>query len=84
MKKIVFLIFSVLLHASSPFDAPSPRGFNLSAFETKVTPQAKITAQNEKIVCRYVCDKRVYKEQKIGDAVTFYKNATGYTFKILN
>ena len=29
--------------------------------------------KNPKITCRVVCDRRVYKEQQIAEAVEFYK-----------
>jgi len=83
MSKTVFLIFPFLLHAGGPFDAPPPKSFNLSVFETKRTPLNEKASQNEKIVCRYVCDKKIYKEQEIGDAISFYKKSKEYKFKSL-
>ena len=52
----------------------------LAVFETKKTKENKMASENEKIKCRYICDKKVYKEQKINEAVSFYKNSKAYTF----
>jgi hypothetical protein len=52
----------------------------LAVFNTKVTNENKMASENEKIKCRYVCDKKVYKEQKIAEAVSFYKNSKNYKF----
>ena len=53
---------------------------DLAVFETKKTKENKMASENEKIKCRYICDKKVYKEQKIHEAVSFYKNSKEYTF----
>ena len=37
--------------------------------------------KNKKIKCRWVCDKKVYKEQKIADAISFYRDSKNYKFK---
>ena len=52
----------------------------LAVFDTKETKENRMASENEKIKCRYVCDKKVYKEQKIYEAVSFYKNSKEYTF----
>jgi len=49
-------------------------------YEKKVSKENERAMRNEKIKCRLVCDKKVYKEQKIADAVSFYKNNKNYTF----
>jgi len=54
---------------------------DLAVFNTKATKENKMASENKKIKCRYVCDKKVYKEQKISDAVSFYKNSKEYTFR---
>lgn len=81
MKKICCFILPLFVYAGSPFDVPKPQKFDLSVFDTKSSQINEITSENKKIKCRYVCDKKVYKEKEIGDAVSFYKNAQEYTFK---
>jgi len=49
-------------------------------YETKVSQQNRQVMQNKKIKCRLVCDKKIYKEQKIQEAVLFYKNSKDYKF----
>jgi len=49
-------------------------------YETKVSEQNRQAMQNKKIKCRWVCDKKIYKEQKIREAVLFYKNSKDYKF----
>lgn len=67
MNKLIFLLLSGLLLSSS-------------TFETKVSPENKKAMENKKIKCRWVCDKKLYKEQKISDAISFYKNSKDYKF----
>jgi len=81
MNKIVFFFLPALLLADSPFDSPASTNFDLSVYETKKSIENIQAAQNPKIKCRLVCDKKIYKEQKISDAVEFYKNSTEYKFK---
>ena len=74
MEKLLLLHFlSTLLLGVSVSD--------LAVFETRETKENKMASENEKIKCRYVCDKRVYKEQKIHEAVSFYKNSKEHTFR---
>ena len=49
-------------------------------YEKKTSQENAEAMKNEKIKCRLVCDKKVYKEQKIADAVSFYKNNKNYNF----
>jgi hypothetical protein len=81
MKKIYFLTIPLLLQALSPFESPKPRSFDLSCYETKATLVNKQAINNPKIRCRYVCDKKIYKEQKIAEAISFYKSSKEYKFK---
>ena len=67
MNKIFFLIISVILSADT-------------AFETKVSRENREAMENKKVKCRWVCDKKLYKEQKIADAISFYKNSKDYRF----
>lgn len=79
MKKIYLLaIFALTLSASSPFDTKEPKKFDLSAFNTTVI-DAQI-APNKKIRCRIVCDKKLYKQELLNSAISFYKNSKFYTF----
>lgn len=67
MHKLIYLLLPALLLSNS-------------SFETKVSLENKKAMENKKIKCRWVCDKKVYKEQKIADAISFYKNSKDYTF----
>jgi len=67
MNKMFFLIISVALFANT-------------TFETKVSRENREAMENKKVKCRWVCDKKLYKEQKIADAISFYKNSKDYKF----
>ena len=67
MNKVIFLTISVALFANT-------------TFETRVSPENRQAMENKKVKCRWVCDKKLYKEQKIADAISFYKNAKEYKF----
>ncbi len=54
--------------------------FGEKIYETKVCDVNKKAMQNKKIKCRWVCDKKIYNEQKIKEAVLFYKNSKDYKF----
>ncbi|WP_424565579.1 hypothetical protein [Sulfurimonas sp.] len=75
------LLFPLLMFASSPFETKKAKKFNLSVFEKKQSIENKKASQNKKIKCRLVCDKKVYKEQRIADAIEFYKNSKDYFSK---
>ena len=81
MKILFSLLLPFYLCAAAPFDTPKPQRFDLSAFDTKGSEIHEITSENKKIKCRWVCDKKIYKEKEIGDAVSYYKNAKEYKFK---
>ena len=80
MKKILFLIFYSVAFAQSPFETKGAVSFDLSAYETKMSVENKKAANNPRIRCRWVCDKKIYTEQKIAEAVSFYKNSKNYKF----
>jgi hypothetical protein len=80
MKKVLFLIFYTVLFAQSPFETKKENHFDLSAYETKARSENIKAANNSKIKCRWVCDKKIYTEQKIAEAVSFYKNSKDYNF----
>ena len=74
MMKSLIVFIPILLFALSPFESPKPNFFDTSAYETKETKANKMASENGKIKCRYVCDKKIYKEQQISNAVSYYKN----------
>lgn len=76
MNKLIIFTFPMALLALSPFDTPKENNFNLSVFNTKKTIENKEASKNKKVKCRYVCDKKIYKEQKIAEAISFYKKST--------
>jgi hypothetical protein len=80
MKKVLFLIFYTVLSAHSPFETKQKSHFDLSVYETKARSENIKAANNSKIKCRWVCDKKIYTEQKIAEAVSFYKNSKDYHF----
>jgi len=71
--KIFILFIPILLLAFSPFESPKSNYFDTSAYETKKSEENKKASENKKIKCRYICDKKLYKEQRISDAVSYYK-----------
>jgi len=72
MKKLIILLAPLYLLALSPFESPKRNSFDLSVFNTKKSTENIEAIDNKKVKCRYVCDKKVYKEQKIADAISFY------------
>ena len=83
MIKILILLIPILLLALTPFDSPKPNWFDTSIYNTVESSENKKASKNSEVKCRYVCDKRVYKEQQISDAVSFYRSSKNYKF-ILN
>jgi hypothetical protein len=71
MKMIITALFFLII---PPLDAER-------LYSSKPSNANKEALQNRKIKCRLVCDKKLYKEQKIAEAVSFYKNSQYYTFK---
>jgi len=49
-------------------------------YESKRTQENQEAIQNSKIKCRWVCDKKIYREQKIAEAISFYKKSNYYKF----
>lgn len=80
MIKLSFLLLPLLLVAQTPFDTVAAKNIDMSAYETKKSEANFQASKNMKVTCRLVCDKRVYKEQKISDAIEFYKNSKEYRF----
>ena len=71
MKITIVLLLPLILFAQSPFESPEPHQFDLSMFNTADKVQTK--EKTIKVVCRFVCDKKLSKEQKIEEALSFYK-----------
>lgn len=67
MKIMFFMLLPLLMNAET-------------IYATKVSRQNIEAMHNPKIKCRWVCDKKIYKEQKISEAVSFYKNSKYYKF----
>lgn len=73
MTKLLLLFLTTVfpLHSESLSDG-------MSIFETKRERSNTEAQQNPKIQCRVVCDKKVYKEQQISEAIEFYKKSLNY------
>jgi hypothetical protein len=54
--------------------------FATTHHERRSSQENSATIQNKKLQCRKVCDKKIYKEKKIEEAVSFYKNSKNYKF----
>jgi hypothetical protein len=54
--------------------------YGQTQFEKKISKENEAAMENKKIKCRWVCDKKLYKEQKIEEAISFYKNSKDYNF----
>jgi hypothetical protein len=67
MKKALFLLLPTLLFCERIYDS-------------QLTKANRAAMENEKIKCRWVCDKKIYTEQKISEAVSFYKHSKYYRF----
>jgi hypothetical protein len=78
MKKTVFLILPIMLYAFSPFETPELKSFDTSIYNTKNAKENVKASINPEITCRVVCDKKIYNEQKISDAINFYKKSRDY------
>lgn len=79
---IFLLILPMVAFANQTMRMPKEVNLDVPIFETKVNifDTETITTKNEKIKCRTVCDKKISKEQKIEEAILFYKNSKDYTF----
>lgn len=76
LNKLLIIIVPTVVFGLTPFDTPKGVQYNLSVFNTKSTNKNTKAMKNKKVKCRYVCDKKVYKEQKITAAISFYKENT--------
>ena len=80
MKKMFFLILPAFLFSQSPFETPKNKQFEYFTFETKQSIEMQKATKNPKINCRWICDKKIYKEQIISEAIEFYENSKVYKF----
>lgn len=55
--------------------------FSEHIYEKKSSKENRAAMNNKKIKCRWVCDKKVYTEQKIAEAISFYKNSQHHEFR---
>ncbi|MFT7860758.1 MAG: hypothetical protein ABXS93_07460 [Sulfurimonas sp.] len=67
MKKIILCLLPALLLAET-------------IYESKFSDANKKAMNNPKIKCRTVCDKKLYRQQEISKAVSFYKDSKRYKF----
>lgn len=58
---------------TSFFNTEKSGKIDTTAYDTKNREENIEASKNSRITCRYTCDKKIYKEQKIMDAVEFYK-----------
>lgn len=77
---IFLLLLPAILPAAEPICTPKESHLEIPAFDTKAGSLNAQASKNEKIKCRVVCDKKVYKEREIADAILFYKNSKDYKF----
>ncbi|MDD5157769.1 hypothetical protein [Sulfurimonas sp.] len=63
---------------TSLFNTKKFEKIDTGVYDTKDRDENTKASKNSQIICRYVCDKKVYKEQKIVDAVEFYKRERGF------
>ena len=80
IKLMPFLLLPLLLSAKSPFESKEGKVFDTSVFDSRQSGLNKEASENNRIKCRVVCDKKIYKEQKIAQAVEFYKRSKYYGF----
>lgn len=80
MIKLLFLLSPLLLIAKTPFESVAAKNVDMSAYEKKKSQEVEQASKNVKVTCRLVCDKKVYKEQRISEAIEFYKNSKEYSF----
>jgi hypothetical protein len=71
IKKILFLLLPTLL-------------FCEKIHKTDQSESDSIVHENRKIKCRWICDKRLYREKQIAEAISFYKNSKYYKFNKKN
>ncbi len=78
MMKTLILLLPISILAIDPFESPQLGIFDTSIYDTKESIENTQAIKNVQIKCRYVCDRKIYKEQKISEAVEFYKKTRNY------
>jgi len=68
MKKILFLLLPSLLLSEHIHSKEKTNG-------------SQDVKKSSKIKCRWVCDKKSYREKEIVKAISFYKHSKYYKFK---
>lgn len=68
MKKIMLILLPVIM-------------FGETIYDTGLSKENKKAMNNPKIKCRMVCDKKLYRQQEIAEAISFYKNSKKYKFE---
>lgn len=80
IRVLLFLSLSYSAALCSPFDSYMGEYHDTAVYDTKEGTLNKQANQNRQIKCRVVCDKKIYKEQKISEAIDFYKKSKLYIF----
>ena len=80
MRWLIYLTLPLFLYAQSPFESVFTAPHKTSMFNTKIDKKIK----DKKIMCRIVCDKKIYREQVIREAIAFYTNSKDYSFNTYN
>ncbi|DAB27843.1 MAG: hypothetical protein A2513_00855 [Sulfurimonas sp. RIFOXYD12_FULL_33_39] len=78
--KLLLLSLAIFFISQGSAESLSKKNMDTSVYNTKKNEINRQASENKKIKCRYVCDKKVYKEQKISEAIEFYKNSKDYKF----
>lgn len=68
MKKTILLLLAPLLVSAEHI------------YETKLSKENKEAMNNPKVKCYTVCNKKLYRQQEIAEAISFYKQAKEYKF----
>lgn len=84
MKCLIYLTLPLLLNAQSPFESVATAPHMADMFNSTKNKIYIKVSENEKIKCRYVCDKKIYREQVIADAIAYYINSKDYSFSTYN
>jgi len=79
MKTVTFFLILLLEQLSFACDTPTKE----CSFYTQNSPCRVIKEEQKKkkIECRWICNEKLYKEQQIAKAISFYKNSKYYHFK---
>jgi hypothetical protein len=67
LKKVIILLISTLLLGEQ-------------IKETTLEKKDEKSMQKQKIRCKWICNKKLYREEEIAKAISFYKNSKYYKF----